>query len=758
MYLETPVDVAVGVVQSYRTWSYITGILIQGSQFSNNSVTCESCSGGGMAIEAGGAIALDHVTVANNCAALFGGGVLLGGPLANGAIASCALNVSGESVIADNIAVKGGSQLYHACGGPVTWRNSVVNMTSGSASDVVVVQSGSIVTGAGLLFQCPPSTRVVDQLGGLFGANAVGSYSVGTAGVVLSSSLQFGCVHCPDGFYALQSGSSNGSAGISNNVPCFPCPLGAVCSGGCIAAAGGYWGAGFPNLAFALCPQGHCAPPPQSGDSACVAVDVCSANRRGQLCGSCVSGYAEAIGSLDCVANHKCSSDKPVVWGLFVAGVLAASVALLVISDAWLPSTHTPTGYLKIFVYYLQMTSYVQMPLTTMSNRAFNVLLYVISIFRLQWPASGTGLCAIEGMNARLEAQLEGLTPLAVAVGIVVCLAVQRLCCPRLSSRQPMPARSALRACACALKTKSRYADSDSLVATAPVMQLIDVREPAATAYVLLPSATQSRNCAEEEDADSEMGEGLQDAEDHYVHNATAMTLRSRYIVVAINFILFSYAVFLSSVVMLLHCVTVPGHPNSVLFLFIEGDVKCAFGGWQAGYVVALVLLIALPLCLIGAAVWGMQATGATASVMDDLHMGLRRAVVGAYRVDCYWWESSLMLQRLALSLLYTFASSVPLVQVSLTVIFCAAFLVVHVFARPMRYPLAQLLQTVLLACLLIAAVLHSSTSVLLQFGLAVNVSDVHIASLESLTVVFGYVVPVVVYVCVELVSAWQRD
>jgi hypothetical protein len=79
-------------------------------------------------------------------------------------------------------------------------------------------------------------------------------------------------------------------------------------------------------------------------------------NRRGALCGSCNQGYTTSLGSSQCVAEHQCARDKPLVWTLLVAAVFVAAVLQVVVnSDLWCTSRTHPSGKMKLVIYYAQV-------------------------------------------------------------------------------------------------------------------------------------------------------------------------------------------------------------------------------------------------------------------------------------------------------------------------------------------------------------------------------------------------------------------
>jgi hypothetical protein len=154
-----------------------------------------------------------------------------------------------------------------------------------------------------------------------------------------------------------------------------------------------------------------------------------------------------------------------------------------------------------------------------------------------------------------------------------------------------------------------------------------------------------------------------------------ARITRARLVTAAVNFLLTAYATLTVAAVKLLHCVWVPGTPPDTRHLFIRASVPCHYGGWQAPYVVAVVVLAVVALALPLVARWasGMpplppslhwSEAGDTATptlttrllpstpavgetLLMDVQSGVWRALVEPYSPKWYWWESVLLLQRL---------------------------------------------------------------------------------------------------------------
>jgi hypothetical protein len=205
------------------------------------------------------------------------------------------------------------------------------------------------------LFMCAISTLFSDELGGLYGS--YGSFPTPFIGFqscdYLVSMVQFGCVQCPFPLQARGQGHSNGDPSNITNPYCFSCPFGASCYGGVVVAQPGYWGVtddyGAPS--FVLCPSGYCC----SSSANCLSLSSCAGSRTGTLCGECLPGYVEAMGSTLCVPVTKCAADKAIFWPLFVfAMFLDAVIQLTFVSRVWNPSPARPDATFKCLLYFFQ--------------------------------------------------------------------------------------------------------------------------------------------------------------------------------------------------------------------------------------------------------------------------------------------------------------------------------------------------------------------------------------------------------------------
>jgi hypothetical protein len=239
--------------------------------------------------------------------------------------------------------------------------------------------------------------------------------------------------------------------------------------------------------------------------------------------------------------------------------------------------------------------------------------------------------------------------------------------------------------------------------------------------------------------------------------DATQLTLSVRLAASGLSLMLMVYATLLFGAAKLLHCVHVPGFAEQRLF--IQGSAVCNYGEWQSPYVVVFVVLAALPFVLAALTRWSvassvMQPPGKRWAYLAKL--AIRRAVVSPYTSRLYWWESVLMLHRLLLVAAFTFLSSRPILQVVVAVVICSAFMFVHVFCRPMRDGVIQTMQSVLLACLSLAALGGVLSAARLSLGSARKDAESQ-RVLDGMEITFGFVVPCVAFLIASGVLCLRR-
>ncbi len=97
-------------------------------------------------------------------------------------------------------------------------------------------------------------------------------------------------------------------------------------------------------------------PPSDNGKWPCSSYNSCGGNRGGVLCGECLPGFVESLGSATCAALSQCGNDGSIVWPMIVITLLVAAIMqLAVVSDVWAPSNTYPSGKMKMVIYFSQV-------------------------------------------------------------------------------------------------------------------------------------------------------------------------------------------------------------------------------------------------------------------------------------------------------------------------------------------------------------------------------------------------------------------
>ena len=238
------------------------------------------------------------------------------------------------------------------------------------------------------------------------------------------SYIKFFCDECPDGFYTLQRGSTNG-LNINKGTECLKCPYGATCENGNIIAKQNFWGFNIstrpPSLQFISCPLEYCRTPTHSSRDT---YNVCHGNRSGVLCGQCSDGYSEVLYSTSCRKIEKCNDHwfwvasfiyvmffalyivfKPPIFSLlyqqsFWFTKKAENVRQQSLEDEDNSEKHD-AGYLKIVFYFYQVAELV---MVRSPENIFHMVPFippVIALFNFQVKTiNGSIGCPFPGLDA----------------------------------------------------------------------------------------------------------------------------------------------------------------------------------------------------------------------------------------------------------------------------------------------------------------------------------------------------------------------
>lgn len=203
---------------------------------------------------------------------------------------------------------------------------------------------------------CPSPLVLTDCSGEQFGVRPSPSPGPYCSGDVLVSSVNVSCLSaCPcDSYWVTEQQQCH---------QCQACPVGGNCVGGSLLAVAGHWGAADAGgtVQFAVCPTDYCCD--GSEEWPCSAPNSCAGNRTGALCGNCLAGFVESVGSDHCVPVERCSGDVPLVWPMLVAVVfVAAAVQLTTVSGVWRPTPESPSGKAKMVIFYAQASGPLRHP------------------------------------------------------------------------------------------------------------------------------------------------------------------------------------------------------------------------------------------------------------------------------------------------------------------------------------------------------------------------------------------------------------
>ena len=234
------------------------------------------------------------------------------------------------------------------------------------------------------------------------------------------SYIKLFCEECPDDFYSLQRGSTNG-LNIDKETECVKCPYGATCQNGNIVAKENFWGLNIStrprSLQFISCPLEYCKRPTH-------AYNGCYGNRSGVLCGQCSDGYSESLYSTSCRKKEKCNDN----WFWLASFIYVTAFALYLVfkppifsllygQSLWFRKTpenndaktspnkdssdEHDAGYLKIIFYFYQVAELVMVKSPENTLHVVPFIPPIIALFNFQVKTmDGSIGCPFPGLNA----------------------------------------------------------------------------------------------------------------------------------------------------------------------------------------------------------------------------------------------------------------------------------------------------------------------------------------------------------------------
>ena len=183
----------------------------------------------------------------------------------------------------------------------------------------------------------------------------------------------------------------------------------------------------------------------------------------------------------------------------------------------------------------------------------------------------------------------------------------------------------------------------------------------------------------------------------------------------------------------------------------LQGTRRCDFTGWQAPVVVLALVLAAAPVVTAVLAQWSSPPVnkarhdGDASPLRHDLRLGVRRALASTYRPGLRWWESVLMLQRLLLAAVVTFSFTTASLRALVAAALCVSSLCLHLLLSPLRDAWSHGLQTALLLCLCVIAMVGVVFACERELGAMTVVGD---ATLRAVDAAFSTWLPLACVCC----------
>jgi hypothetical protein len=449
----------------FRRWDTSNTFIICDSVFANNT---SDFKGGALSIPSGGSGTIDTTTIeSNNATNLFGGGAFIGGTVQ--------LTIR-NSTLRKNACAQRGCQIFSSSGASITFdRGSVVELGCGTAGSCSAgfsaAQSGNVTWASGSTLACPAGYQLLNSsaigysatlsswkleppsifppgcnLGSVarepnhkhhtpftnssckvvtnntncpcyFSRNPFGGHNSAGFGravitpTMLVSTLSYACRACPLNQYN-PTPPTLGAANIDNTSPvigaCQACPYGSNCAGGTMVATSGFWGSSTgPQLSAFRCPTGYCC-----DDEPCGSIDGCVGNRGGALCGECLPGFAQTIGSTACRATSQCGGDDA-AWFVPVALLLAVLFALFARSSQLGAVDGWPLNAVQPMFYFYQMATLLPVG----STAADSVQAVIAGLFNMQVRSGGGGgfACPFPALTTLQAIELQYAVPAVVA-------------------------------------------------------------------------------------------------------------------------------------------------------------------------------------------------------------------------------------------------------------------------------------------------------------------------------------------------------
>ncbi len=239
--------------------------------------------------------------------------------------------------------------------------------------------------------------------------------------------LKVTCQACSTSFYMPSDGQffvsyhSNqasfvmqGTGSNSDEPSCTACPAGAECPGNDLNGKPNFWGSNSDHtITMYECPSDYCC------TENCTGYDQCSGHRTGVLCGSCEENFSLSMLSSDCIEAKTCDSHWlwPLIilamigymaWYTFKGDVLKIPAIILrkilkrgsKVSD----EENVDKGYFGIVTYFIQVKAIMVIPLsldhTRIIDQIFNQIEnYIQLVLNFELSSTSNDVCAMKDLT-----------------------------------------------------------------------------------------------------------------------------------------------------------------------------------------------------------------------------------------------------------------------------------------------------------------------------------------------------------------------
>eukprot|EP01121_Diplochlamys_sp_Union-15-3_P013334 TRINITY_DN4124_c0_g1_i2.p1 TRINITY_DN4124_c0_g1~~TRINITY_DN4124_c0_g1_i2.p1 ORF type:complete len:447 (+),score=32.07 TRINITY_DN4124_c0_g1_i2:830-2170(+) len=430
------------------------------------------------------------------------------------------------------------------------------------------------------------------------------------------------------------------------------------------------------------------------------AITNCAQNRTGLLCGKCLPGHSEALGSSTCIPDTACEGAAIGIVGL---GLLAA----LVYIGYLLLVPRGNSGHFKVMLYYYQVLFTVIPKSSTSILREYMGLFgfKFSSVSNLNMNGSFEGLfCLITGLKTYQKIALDFAGPVIMLLLLVLLFGIYWIVIRRCKKTEP--GRSSV------------------------IIQREEGQEIVQDWHAL-----------------NEKGDG---EEEFYYITFEITSLRQRFVAAFTSLIILSYTGFTYTSLQLLNCIDING--ESRLWLAAE-EVKCYL--WWQYVLIAVILVVLFPLPL-WIALWRRRVR--RKALLTSPNIAALIVLEWPYRRYRRWWESVRLFRRFLLVGLYTLIAD-PFLRSFLLCLTSAAILATHLHFKPFKEILVHWAENASLFFLFLLSLMNLRSGSLATAGVINPIGNIqHVTGvLLDITTSICMIIPLLYSIIIISVSLFQR-